>query len=233
MIRKTVRTLILSASAFAVAALPAFAQDTEMTEKEKTGYAIGLVFGQQLSGADELVDLDALVQGLQDQIAGEEPKLSQAEIQSTMMAFQQQLQQVRVAEMEKAGAEAREAGEAFLAANSEKEGVVTLDSGLQYQVIEEGSGESPSATSTVETHYRGTLVDGTQFDSSYDRGQPATFPVNRVIPGWTEALQLMKPGSKWKLYVPYDLAYGPNGNPPAIPPYSTLIFDVELLRVVE
>jgi len=212
---------------------PVFAQGDAMTDKEKAGYAVGVQFGQALAGAEEFIDLDAMIQAMRDVVGEEDLKLSQQELQQAMAAFQQQLQQVRTAELEAAGAESREAGEKFLEENAQRDEVVVLDSGLQYEVIEPGSGESPAATSTVSTHYRGELIDGTVFDSSYDRGQPATFPVNRVIPGWTEAVRLMKPGAKWKLYIPFDMAYGPQGNPPAIPPYSTLVFDVELLEVVE
>jgi FKBP-type peptidyl-prolyl cis-trans isomerase FklB len=133
--------------------------------------------------------------------------------------------------MKAQGEKNKKEGEAFLAENKKKEGVKTLPSGLQYKVIKEGTGKSPKATDKVSTHYRGTLIDGTEFDSSYKRGQPATFPVNGVIPGWTEALQLMKVGSKWQLFIPSKLAYGERGAPPVIGPYSVLIFTVELLAI--
>ena len=136
------------------------------------------------------------------------------------------------AKQEELGKVAAEAGEKFLAENAEKDGIVVTESGLQYEIITEGSGEKPSAESTVSTHYHGTLIDGTVFDSSVERGQPAQFPVNRVIAGWTEALQMMPVGSKWRLYIPHNLAYGPQGSGGAIAPYSALIFDVELLEIV-
>src|SRR5690606_9682743 len=156
---------------------------------------------------------------------------SQEEIQSTMMQLQMQMQEKQQANAGPAGEQNQQEGEAFLKANKEKEGIKTLASGLQYQVLESGSGKTPSASSQVTTHYEGTLINGTVFDSSYERGEPATFPVNGVIAGWTEALQLMKEGDKWRLFIPSNLAYGPRGAGADIGPNATLIFDVELLSV--
>jgi len=148
-----------------------------------------------------------------------------------IQAFQKEMQAKMVAEMQALAAKNKAAGEAFLAENAKKEGVVVTDSGLQYKIIEEGEGPSPGPSDMATVNYRGTLIDGTQFDSSYDRGQPATFPVGGVIAGWTEALQLMKPGAKWQLFIPADLAYGERGAGKDIGPNSTLVFDVELLSV--
>jgi len=150
-----------------------------------------------------------------------------------LTAYQQEMQMKMMAEASAAAEENEQKAEAFLAENGKKEGVKTLASGLQYKVITEGGGASPTAESTVEVHYKGTLIDGTEFDSSYKRGEPASFPVGGVIPGWTEALQLMKEGAKWEVAIPPALAYGEQGAPPVIPPNSALVFEVELLKVVE
>ena len=199
--------------------------------KEKISYIIGRDMVQNLSQQGIEVEAGAFSKGLEDALAGRESVLSQAETKQAMMQLQQQVnQRQQKAGQEKGGAN-REAGEAFLAQNKEKEGVVTLPSGLQYQIIKEGTGASPTRTDKVTTHYHGTLLDGTVFDSSYERGQPATFPVNGVIAGWTEALQLMKEGAKWRLFIPSELAYGSRGAGQDIGPDTTLIFDVELISV--
>src|SRR5690606_5329496 len=166
-------------------------------------------------------------------LAGEEPAMSQEEMMAVQQAFAQRLQTKRAAEMQ-AAAEANKAeGEAFLAANKGKPGVSATDSGLQYQVIEAGDGPKPAATDTVKVHYTGTLLDGTKFDSSVDRGEPAQFALNAVIPGWTEALQLMPVGAKYKLWIPSELGYGDRGTPGPIGPNQTLVFDVELIEIVQ
>lgn len=198
-----------------------------MDLKEKISYIIGRDMATNLKKQGIEVEADAFLKGLKDVQAGNPSSLSQQEVQEAMMALQQEMAQKQNA----AGAANKKAGEDFLAENKGKEGVQTLPSGLQYMVIKEGTGKSPSASDTVTTHYHGTLIDGTTFDSSYDRGQPATFPVNGVIAGWTEALQKMKEGAKWRLFIPSDLAYGAQGAGDAIAPHSTLIFDVELLQV--
>ena len=170
------------------------------------------------------VNVDDFAQALKDIFAGKEPQVTDQEGQQLVNEFFQNKQ----AEM---AAKAKEGGEKFLEENGKKEGVVTLPSGLQYQVLREGNGKKPKATDKVECHYEGTLIDGTKFDSSYDRGQTATFGLNQVIAGWTEGLQLMQEGAKYRFFIPYNLAYGENGAGQSIPPYAALIFDVELVAV--
>ncbi|MBB6610068.1 FKBP-type peptidyl-prolyl cis-trans isomerase [Pontibacter sp. Tf4] len=198
-----------------------------MTLQEKISYIIGRDMAGNLKKQGIDVNPDAFIKGMKEAIEGKPSTLSQAEVQEAMM----QLQQEMGAKQGAAASENKQAGEAFLAENKNKEGVKTLPSGLQYEVLKEGSGKSPSASDKVTTHYHGTLIDGTTFDSSYERGQPATFPVNGVIAGWTEALQLMKEGAKWRLYIPSDLAYGSQGAGDVIGPNAALIFDVELISV--
>ncbi|HKL27262.1 MAG TPA: FKBP-type peptidyl-prolyl cis-trans isomerase, partial [Desulfuromonadales bacterium] len=166
-------------------------------------------------------------------LSGHEPRLSEEEMIAEIQAFQQQLQQQQMEKIQALAEENKVESEAFLKENAEKEGVVVRDSGLQYKVIEPGEGESPEVDSVVTVHYRGMLVDGTEFDSSYSRNEPATFPVNGVIPGWGEALPLMKEGAKWKLFIPADLAYGESGAGEQIGPNAALIFEVELLSIEE
>lgn len=192
---------------------------------DKVSYALGLGIARQLAGmgASE-VNVDDFAQALKDIFAGKEPQVTDQEGQQLVNEFFQNKQ----AEM---AAKAKEAGENFLEENGKKEGVVTLPSGLQYQVLREGNGKKPKATDKVECHYEGTLIDGTKFDSSYDRGQTATFGLNQVIAGWTEGLQLMQEGAKYRFFIPYNLAYGENGAGQSIPPYAALIFDVELVAV--
>ena len=212
---------MIAAAAWIVPAVSA--QELE-TEKDKTSYSVGIQLGQMLKVGGDMLDDELVIQGLRDQLEGKESKVDEQTRQQLLAKWQTQAQEAAAAAQIGPGRE-------FLEANAKKEGVVTLPSGLQYEVLEEGSGDSPGPTDKVKAHYRGTLIDGTQFDSSYDRNEPFVAPVTGVIRGWTEALQLMKEGSKWKIYVPYDLAYGPQGRPPVIPPYSTLIFEMELLEV--
>ena len=196
-------------------------------QKDKISYIIGRDMATNLQKQGITIEAEAFMQGVKEVLAGQASRLSASDVQQAMMALQQELGQ----RQSSAGAAAKKAGEDFLAENKKKEGIKTLPSGLQYEVLKEGSGKSPSASDKVTTHYHGTLIDGTVFDSSYERGQPATFPVNGVISGWTEALQLMKEGSKWRLYLPSELAYGTQGAGGSIGPNETLIFDVELLSV--
>jgi len=199
------------------------------TSADIVSYGIGRQMGDQLaSDPFEGVNAQAVANGLLDSLQGTESTISQ---EAFTEAFQE-INEIMQAKQAEQGQVAAEAGVAFLAENAKKDGIVVTESGLQYEIITEGSGEKPSAEATVSTHYHGTLIDGTVFDSSVDRGQPAEFPVNRVIPGWTEALQMMPVGSKWRLYIPHELAYGTQGSGGTIAPYSALVFDVELLEIV-
>ena len=192
---------------------------------DKFSYGLGLGIGQQLLSMGAEVSVDDFAQAIRDVLEGKETALSFAEAQ--------QIVNNHFAEMEKkANAAAIEQGEMFLKMNKERAGVTTLPSGLQYEVLATGTGRKPKATDKVRCHYEGRLVDGTMFDSSIQRGEPAVFGVNQVIAGWVEALQLMSEGDKWKLYIPYNLGYGEQGAGGAIPPYSTLVFEVELLEVL-
>lgn len=194
------------------------------TLEEKVAYSIGANLAGGLKQQQVDLDIDYIIMGFEDAMAGDELLLAPEEMQQAVGQYQQQL-------AEEAGQRNRDAGEEFLAANKVREEVVILPSGLQYEVVQEGDGPKPSATDRVTVHYRGELVDGTQFDSSYDRGQPATFRLDQVIPGWSEGLQLMSEGAIYKLYIPGDLAYGPNPPPGPIGPDATLIFTVELLDI--
>ena len=198
---------------------------------DKVSYALGIGIGRQLSqmGAAGL-NIDDFAQAIKDVIAGD-LKLGDAEAQQIVQEFFAKQEEKQKAEAAEKGKAAKQDGEKFLAENGKKEGVITTASGLQYQVLREGNGQSPKATDTVECHYEGSLIDGTKFDSSYDRGQTATFPLNQVIAGWTEGLQLMKEGGKYRFFIPYELGYGERGAGASIPPFSTLVFDVELVSV--
>lgn len=198
---------------------------------DKVSYALGIGIGRQLSqmGAADL-NIDDFAQAIKDVIAGD-LKLGDAEAQQIVQEFFAKQEEKQKAEAAEKGKAAKQDGEKFLAENGKKEGVITTASGLQYQVLREGNGQSPKATDTVECHYEGTLIDGTKFDSSYDRGQTATFPLNQMIAGWTEGLQLMKEGGKYRFFIPYELGYGERGAGASIPPFSTLVFDVELVSV--
>lgn len=201
------------------------------TERDKISYGIGMDIGENMKRQSIDIDPDMLAQGIKDVFAGGELLLSEEEFRNTMENFRKDMMEKQKVQMQELSDKNKKEGEAFLAENKKKEGVITLPSGLQYKVIKEGEGNVPKATDTVTVHYRGTLIDGTEFDSSYSRGEPATFPVNGVIPGWTEALQLMKTGSKWQLFIPSNLAYGERGAGGKIAPNSSLIFDVELLSI--
>jgi FKBP-type peptidyl-prolyl cis-trans isomerase FklB len=194
--------------------------------KDKASYSIGLNFGMNFKRQNVDLNSDAFAAGFKDGMSGRNPLMSEQEVRDTMAAFEKDMQQKQGEMAQKNGAEAGK----FLAANKTKEGVKTTSSGLQYKALKEGNGAQPKSSDTVIVNYRGTLIDGTEFDSSYKRGQPATFPVGGVIKGWTEALQLMKVGSKYQLFIPASLAYGEQGRP-GIPPNATLIFEVELMDV--
>ena len=198
---------------------------------DKVSYALGIGIGRQLSqmGAAAL-NIDDFAQAIKDVLAGN-LKMNEAEAQQLVQDFfakQEAKQQAEAAEKDKS---AKAEGERFLAENGKKAGIITTPSGLQYQVLREGNGKSPKSTDTVECHYEGTLIDGTKFDSSYDRGQTATFPLNQVIAGWTEGLQLMQEGGKYRFFIPYNLGYGERGAGASIPPFAALVFDVELVAV--
>lgn len=199
---------------------------------DKLSYALGIGIGSQLAGmgAKEL-NIDDFAQAIKDVISGSELKVDNAEAQTLVQNFFQEQEAKRQAAAAEAGKAAKAAGEAFLAENGKKDGVVTLPSGLQYQVLKEGNGKKPSATDQVVCHYEGTLIDGTVFDSSYQRNQPATFGLNQVIAGWTEGVQLMQEGAKYRFFIPYKLAYGERGAGAQIPPFAALVFDVELIEV--
>ncbi len=216
------------------ATAPAAASAALKDTRQKASYGLGLSLGRNFKSQSIDVDVNLVVQGLRDGLAGAKPALSDAEIEQALQAFQQELMTKQAERAKAEGAANKKAGEDFLKANSAKPGVVTLPSGLQYKVLKDGTGASPKATDTVTTHYKGTLLDGTEFDSSYERGEPASFPVGGVIKGWTEALQKMKVGSKWQLFIPASLAYGSTPPPGApIPPDATLVFEVELLGIGE
>ncbi|MFA5632078.1 MAG: FKBP-type peptidyl-prolyl cis-trans isomerase [Porticoccaceae bacterium] len=200
------------------------------TQTQKLSYIFGQNIGSQFKAESMDIDVNVFAQGVRDAISEAEPKLGEDEVMAVLQAFQEEKMAEHQKVFEELSGKNKAEGEAFLAENGAKEDVVTLDSGLQYKIIEEGEGEVPTADSTVEVHYKGTLIDGTEFDSSFKRGVPATFGVNQVIPGWTEALLLMKEGAKWELYIPPSLAYGPGGAGGMIGPEQTLIFEVELLK---
>ena len=216
-----------------VASTALAAGTTELkTQKDKVSYAIGMDMGNSLKRNGVDVDPNILGQAIKAVITGEKTLLNDQEVKTTLTTLQQELKGKMEEKMKAQGEKNKKDGEAFLAENKKKEGVTTLPSGLQYKVITPGTGKSPKATDTVSVQYKGTLIDGTEFDSSYKRGQAATFPVNGVIKGWTEALQLMKEGAKWQLFLPSDLAYGETGTAGGpIGPHSVLIFEVELLSI--
>jgi FKBP-type peptidyl-prolyl cis-trans isomerase FklB len=201
---------------------------------DKLSYALGLGIGQQLvqMGAANFLNVDDFAQSIRDVLEGKELKVQHREAQQLVNDyFQKQEQQMRAQQAEK-GKAAKVEGEKYLAENAKKEGVITTPSGLQYQVLREGNGKRPTAKDTVKCHYEGFLIDGTVFDSSVQRGEPATFGLQQVIAGWTEGLQLMQEGGKYRFFIPYRLAYGEGGAGQLIPPYAALIFDVELIEVV-
>lgn len=208
---------------------------TLKTQREKNSYALGMNIGTGLKkqGANASVDPVLVSRGLRDALSGSKTAMTEDEMHAALQQLMTEVRSAQEAKSHQEGAAARKDGEAFLAANKSKEGVQTLPDGLQYKVLQQGSGPKPTANDTVTVNYRGTLINGKEFDSSYKRGQPISFPVGGVIKGWTEALQLMPVGSKWQLYIPADLAYGDRGAGSDIGPGETLIFDVELLSIGE
>jgi FKBP-type peptidyl-prolyl cis-trans isomerase FklB len=200
-------------------------------ENDRISYSIGHQIGGDFKRQGVDLKPDLVVQGIQDALKGDKPRMTPEEMNKTLVELKRKVTAAQQEERKMAAEKSRAEGEAFLAENAKKEGVVTLPSGLQYKILKDGTGASPQATDNVTVHYRGTLIDGTEFDSSHKRNQPATFRVSGVIRGWTEALQRMKPGAKWRLFIPAKLAYGERGTGSAIPPNSALIFEVELLKV--
>jgi FKBP-type peptidyl-prolyl cis-trans isomerase len=210
-----------------------YAQDPQSLkdQKAKQSYVIGVDIGKAFQRQGMQIDAESLSKGIKDGISGGKLLMTDQEIQETMMALQKEMRAKQEEANKTAGEKNKKEGEAFLSENQKKEGVKTLPSGLQYKVIKAGTGKKPQAADTVLVHYRGTLIDGTEFDSSARRGQPLSIKVNGVIPGWTEGLQLMEEGAKWNLYIPSNLAYGDRGAGPQIAPNAVLIFEVELLSV--
>ena len=226
------KRLIICFAALSVASI-GLAQDKAQLkdQKDKASYSIGYDIGETFKKQKFDLNSDAMFAGLKDALAGKEAALSKEEREKTLQTLQKEMMDKQVAASKEAATKNAAEGEKFLAENKKKDGVKTTVSGLQYKVLKEGSGPTPKETDTVVTNYKGTLLDGTEFDSSYKRNEPMTFPVNRVIKGWSEALQLMKPGAKFQLFVPASLAYGERGAGKDIGPNATLIFEVELLSI--
>ena len=231
--KKTLLALAMTGIVAGCSTPPETPEDPQLeSTDQKVSYGMGLVLGERMSNDLPDLQMDQFLQGIQHGHAGDQEtqRMSREEIQQALMAYQQELQQEQSQQMEELAQKNQEAGEAFLAENADREEVETTESGLQFEVLEQGSGDKPAATDTVQVHYTGELLSGEVFDSSRERGEPVTFALNQVIPGWTEGLQLMSEGARYKLYIPADLAYGPGGNR-AIGPNETLIFDVELLDI--
>lgn len=214
-----------------IASFSTLAGDELSSQKDKASYSIGINLGMQLSQQKDEIDVNKVIMGLKDVFDGQPPRLTMEQMKEAIGTLQENVQKKQQAAMAAAGDANKKEGEAFLAENKKKEGVKTLKSGLQYKVITTGKGATPTAEDTVVTHYRGSLINGQVFDSSYNRGQPATFPVTGVIKGWTEALQKMKVGDKWQLFIPSELAYGEHGAGQVIGPNAVLIFEIELLEI--
>lgn len=208
-------------------------EDPPKTLKERFSYSLGLQIGNDISQMKDKLDSVSFMRGLQDHLDGKKPLLTPDEMAKVKEEFQKTMQEEMQQEAQAIATRNRTTGEAFLAKNKERKEVTTTASGLQYEVLTPGSGPKPKATDTVKVHYQGTLLDGTEFDSSYKRKEPVSFPLDRVIPGWTEGLQLMPTGAKYRFYIPADLAYGKRGAPPKIGSDATLKFEVELLEIVK
>lgn len=234
MMRKASVGFVLGFIVFGIYSCTAQEKAVELkSEKDKVSYSIGWDIGSNFKRQGIEIESVVLAEGLKNAISGDKGLMSEQEMQETLGEFQNKMRTKQTAERQKSGDENKKKGEEFLKKNKANKGVVVLPSGLQYKVIEAGKGKKPSSTDVVKVHYQGTLIDGTEFDSSYKRGTPATFPLNGVIKGWTEGLSLMTVGSKWELYIPSNLAYGDQGAGGSIPPASALIFTVELLSIEE
>lgn len=224
------KKLLTASSVLVLLSTLSIAKDELVSQKEKAAYVIGTKLGQQLLFSKDNIDLDSLKLGIKDVFEKNELKLTKEQMEEVIRVFQENKMKKQNEMLAKLAKEGKE----FLAKNKKKKGVVTLKNGLQYKVITKGKGKvSPKPNDTVKTHYKGTLVNGTVFDSSYERGTPVSFPVNGVIPGWTQALQLMHEGDKWQLFIPSELAYGKRGAPPSIGPDATLVFDIELIEILK
>ncbi len=226
----SIKRIVIGATLSCLFTAPAVLMAQPETQEQKAAYAIGVNFVQSLKVQGIKLDGDSLVQGVQDSFNGK-LVLSEDEMIQAFNEFKTQLLKQQQQGIQEKSTKNKQLGDAFLAQNKKKEGVITLASGLQYKIITSGKGSSPEATDKVTTHYRGTLIDGTEFDSSYSRNKPSTFPVNGVIPGWVEALQLMHVGDKWQLFIPAELAYSERAVGDVIKPNSTLIFEIELLKI--
>lgn len=225
------RYLLIFALSLALPITSNAADSKLTTDEQKASYSFGVDFANRLKQQGIKLDTNSLTQGIRDAAEGKKLAISEQEMTQARTQFLQKLQADLIAKQKELGKKNLKEGQDFLAANAKKEGVVTTKSGLQYKILKAGSGAIPKLEDTVETHYRGTLIDGREFDSSYKRNQSTTFPVNGVIKGWTEALQLMKVGAKWQLFIPSDIAYGESKRSELIQPNSTLIFEIELLAI--
>jgi FKBP-type peptidyl-prolyl cis-trans isomerase FklB len=204
---------------------------TLKTEKEKLSYSLGANVGQNVKSNNLDIDAEIFARAIKDALTGSKPLLSDEEMKTALQDFQQKMRQKQLAALQELGAKNKKDGEAFLAANKKKQGVVTLPSGLQYKIIKAGTGKKPTVNDTVVAHYTGTLINGKEFDSSVRRGEPATFPLGGVVKGWQEVLPLMQTGSKWQVFIPANLAYGETGAGQAIGPNETLVFEIELISI--
>lgn len=225
-------TLALVLSIFFIGAL-AHGEETLKDKADRDSYVLGLKMGSDLKRQSIEINTDIFMKGMKDVLSGGKLLLSDDEIRATMATLAKEFTEKQAVAMNKMAENNKQEGDLFLAENKKKEGIITLLSGLQYKVISAGKGKNPKATDTVTVNYRGTLINGSEFDNSYRRGQTATFPVKGVIPGWTEALQLMKEGEKWQLFIPSNLAYGEKGAGGIIGPHATLLFEVELISIKE
>jgi FKBP-type peptidyl-prolyl cis-trans isomerase len=226
------RPALAAAMLIALVASPAFAVDKLTTDKEKASYMVGMDMAQGLQPIKEELDVAIVLQALETSLKGGKALLTAEEAAAVKQEFMRKLQAEQATKTKAAAEKNKAEGDKFMAENKKKAGVKVTPSGLQYIVLKQGTGKKPSANDQVKVHYVGTLIDGTKFDSSYDRGQPAQFPLNGVIKGWTEALQLMTVGSKYKLFIPPELGYGEQDPPGPIGPNSTLVFEVELVEVL-